>query len=239
MKRTKVLTPELKRGLLKWLAGGLVFVGIILVIAFAAAGRLDWPNGQLYGLLQVGCFLLMAAILIPIDPDLLLERSQIKDNAKKWDLVVVRVMNISANLITPLVAGLGVRFGWSAASPMPGWFTVAAAVMMVVSMLFQIWAMASNTFFSPVVRIQNDRGHTVSKGGPYRYVRHPGYLGMFFYFLSVPLLLGSWWALIPAGISLAALVLRTGLEDRTLQAELKGYPEYSGQVRYRLFPGVW
>jgi protein-S-isoprenylcysteine O-methyltransferase Ste14 len=75
--------------------------------------------------------------------------------------------------------------------------------------------------------------------GPYKIVRHPGYVGMGLSALAIPLILGSWWALIPGGIAAALIIIRTALEDKTLQAELPGYVEYTKQTRYRLIPGVW
>ena len=101
------------------------------------------------------------------------------------------------------------------------------------------WDTASNAYFSQIVRIQTDRGHKVATGGPYQYVRHPAYVGTILYELAVPVLLASWWALIPGGLNAILLVLRTALEDRTLQAELTGYADYARQVRYRLLPGIW
>jgi protein-S-isoprenylcysteine O-methyltransferase Ste14 len=101
------------------------------------------------------------------------------------------------------------------------------------------WAMVSNKFFSGFVRIQKERGHTVAAGGPYQYVRHPAYSGWVLAYLTMPLVLGSWMALIPGGLTAIALVARTALEDKTLQAELEGYQEYARQVRYRLLPRMW
>jgi len=101
------------------------------------------------------------------------------------------------------------------------------------------WGMVSNKFFSTAVRIQTDRDHTVASGGPYRYVRHPGYVGYITASFATALALGSLWALIPAGLTMCLLVVRTALEDQTLQDELDGYKEYAQQVRYRLLPGVW
>jgi protein-S-isoprenylcysteine O-methyltransferase Ste14 len=75
--------------------------------------------------------------------------------------------------------------------------------------------------------------------GPYAIVRHPGYVAASLLCLGIPLPLGSFWALIPAVISYLLLVVRTALEDQTLQAELPGYKEYAQRVRYRLVPGVW
>ena len=102
-----------------------------------------------------------------------------------------------------------------------------------------LWAMASNAFFAEGVRIQEERGHTVATGGPYRYVRHPGYVGAIVAQLATPLLLESPWAVIPSAGSAGLYVLRTCLEDRTLVEELPGYREYARRVRCRLLPGVW
>jgi protein-S-isoprenylcysteine O-methyltransferase Ste14 len=102
-----------------------------------------------------------------------------------------------------------------------------------------IWAFRVNAFLAEMVRIQNERGHTVCTTGPYRIVRHPMYVGVILTILCVPVLLGSLYALIPAGLIAALFVLRTALEDRTLQAELPGYADYAQTVRWKLVPGVW
>ena len=99
--------------------------------------------------------------------------------------------------------------------------------------------MVSNRFFSTVVRIQKDRGHTVQTGGPYRFVRHPGYASLLVSYISLPFALGSWWACIPVGVLVINLLVRTHLEDRTLHNELEGYDGYARRVRFRLVPGIW
>jgi protein-S-isoprenylcysteine O-methyltransferase Ste14 len=99
--------------------------------------------------------------------------------------------------------------------------------------------MIANTYFSTSVRIQYDRGHTVSSGGPYRYIRHPGYLGIIIYLLSTPIILGSILALIPAIVTAILFIIRTSFEDNTLKNKLEGYKEYAEKVKYRLISGVW
>ena len=99
--------------------------------------------------------------------------------------------------------------------------------------------MVSNAFFVTTVRIQTERQHTVASGGPYRYVRHPGYLGTLLLHLGVPFMLNSLWAIIPASLFVLVVIVRTALEDKALHAELSGYKEYAERVRYRLLPGVW
>jgi protein-S-isoprenylcysteine O-methyltransferase Ste14 len=131
-----------------------------------------------------------------------------------------------------------VRYSWTGGFPI----AVQIAALIVCALGYDVlfmWASASNAFFSQVVRIQSERGHTVATGGPYQYVRHPAYIGGILYELGVSVLLASWWALIASGLSATLLVLRAGLEDRTLQVELPGYADYVQKVRYRLIPGIW
>ncbi len=128
-------------------------------------------------------------------------------------------------LVLFAVAGLDAgRFGWSV---MPIAVQIAGYVALLMAMAVTYWAMAANPFLSTVVRIQDDRGHYVVTSGPYRYVRHPMYAMMFFMWPGIALELGSWWALIPAAVIVIVFVIRTALEDRTLQAELPGYAEYA------------
>ena len=101
-----------------------------------------------------------------------------------------------------------------------------------------VWATASNAFFSQIVRIQTERGHTVAAGGPYHYVRHPTYLGSILYELAVPILFSSWWSMIPSALNALLLTVRTVLEDRTLQAELPGYADYARRTP-RFLPRLW
>jgi protein-S-isoprenylcysteine O-methyltransferase Ste14 len=128
------------------------------------------------------------------------------------------------------------RFHWSD-SP---WRVCAVGyALLLVGVGITTWAEAVNRFFEPTVRIQTERGHKVIDAGPYAVVRHPSYVGGFFTAAGMALSLGSLWALVPAGLASALLVLRTQWEDQTLQAELPGYKEYTQRVRYRLIPGVW
>jgi protein-S-isoprenylcysteine O-methyltransferase Ste14 len=147
-----------------------------------------------------------------------------KENVKGWD----KVIGLLFGLFGPgmlLVAGFDERWGWSPRLAVA--VQVAAFVFVALGDVLFAWAMASNKFFSSVVRIQQDRGHTVQTGGPYRFVRHPGYVGTIVPALATPLALGSLWALIPAGLLTAVTVVRTAMEDKTLRDELAGYEEYA------------
>jgi protein-S-isoprenylcysteine O-methyltransferase Ste14 len=140
-------------------------------------------------------------------------------------------------LVRYIVAGLDQRYGWRGGWPAVA--QIAALTLCALGYALIVWATASNPFFSQIVRIQAERGHTIATGGPYRTVRHPAYAGALLYELAVPVLLASWPALIASGLNVVLLILRTALEDRTLHAELAGYADYARRVRYRLLPGVW
>jgi protein-S-isoprenylcysteine O-methyltransferase Ste14 len=124
-----------------------------------------------------------------------------------------------------ITAGLDHRVHWS--NGMSSLLFAAGLAAAVLAAALIAWAMRSNRFFSSVVRIQKDRGHTVADGGPYRFIRHPGYAGVFVFTLVIPLILGSYWALVPAAATVAVLVLRTHLEDLTLHNELDGSADYA------------
>jgi protein-S-isoprenylcysteine O-methyltransferase Ste14 len=208
----------------------------LAAILFVSAGTLDWPAAWAYLGAYLGVLLLNALVVLPRQPEMVAERGEIKENVKGWDKALSPIIGIPT-LAVFAVAGLDRRFAWS-----PEYALVIYLVALALAVLGQClfsWAMASNKFFSGVVRIQTDRGHVVESGGPYRYVRHPGYVGMIVTMLAAPLALGSLWALVPASIVTAGYGLRTALEDRTLQEELEGYKAYAQQVRYRLVPGIW
>ena len=228
------------RGLLpKIVAGGfLAFVapgGILLL----GSGRLDWWEGWAMIVLLGVTTLVSRGILILRHPDLALERIRFTEaeGAKTWDTRLMPVMAIFGPMLIWLVAGLDRR--WSASAALSPGVEIAAFVCVALTYAFSAWAMVANRFFSAVVRIQRERGHSVIRSGPYRIVRHPGYAGAMLGFLFTPVALGSMWALIPAVLTALVVVARTALEDATLQAELPGYRDYSRETRYRLLPGIW
>ena len=211
--------------------------GILLgVVLFVSAGRLDWPMAWVYvGLYFVG-ILVNGIVLGRRSPELINERGRGLRGTKSWDKVWVAI-SAPLPLIMLVIAGLDAgRFGWSS-MPLP--LAVAGLMVLVLAYAVIAWAMAANAYFSTAVRIQEDRGHRVVSSGPYRFVRHPGYVGMILMYVGAPVMLGSLWALIPGGLNGVAFIVRTALEDGTLQAELPGYSDYAGRVRYRLLPGIW
>ena len=146
-------------------------------------------------------------------------------------------MALSLSFPMVMVAGLDHRYGWSSVFPL--WLSVAGFIIITLGYAFASWALAENRFFFSVVCIQVDRGHVVCDSGPYRIVRHPGYAGNIPPLLGIVLAFGSVWTLVPAAVALIITVIRTVLEDQTLQEELPGYREYARRVRYRLIPGIY
>lgn len=228
------MTADVRRRSVRGVLKSTLFLIALAVALFWAAGRVDWLAAWVY----VGAMLFGAVLItLSLDPELLAERSAVGAGVKPWDLPLVMVMARLGPLALVLVAGLDARHGWTA--PLPLALPVLALLLLAAGYALTGWAMRVNRFFSGVVRIQSERGHTVVMEGPYRYVRHPGYTGMILTLLVTPLLLGSLWAWIPAALTVGVTVARTALEDRALRAELPGYAAYAQRVRYRLLPGVW
>jgi protein-S-isoprenylcysteine O-methyltransferase Ste14 len=178
----------------------------------------------------------MDILLLRYNPELMAERLNPPKGAKSWDRAIMSLVRIT-QLVRYIIAGLDQRYGWTVGFPVAA--QLAGLVVCVLSYALLAWAMTSNAFFSQIVRIQSDRGQTVITKGPYRYVRHPAYVGMILFEPAISMLLASWLAIIAGGLCAILIILRTALEDRTLQAELPGYVDYSHQVRYRLLPGIW
>ena len=211
-------------------------LGLFAAVIFWPAGTIDWLEGWLYfGLLTTSLFINFL-YLRRVNPEVIEHRLQLKKGTKPWDKLWA-VFFAPVFMAIYLIAGFdAVRFEWST---MPLWLWPLGLALWLPGNALFTWAMGVNPFFEKTVRIQTERGHHVIDTGPYRFVRHPGYLGFFGWSLSTPLLLGSWWAFIPALLSIAGLVIRTVLEDRTLHEELGGYREYASRVCYRLIPGIW
>jgi len=218
----------------------LVQIGFLVLIQavalFVSAWKWNWWNAWAYFGLYLVFLAFNAFILLGKHKELVEERSQIGEGAKGWDKIIGLITGTGGFAIL-ILAGLDERFGWAGSIPL--WVQIAAFVLLGLSYPLFTWAMVSNKFFSTIVRIQKDRGHTVQTGGPYRFVRHPGYASLLCSYITIPIALGSLWACIPMVLLVANLFLRTALEDRTLLNELDGYKEYATSVRYRLIPGVW
>jgi protein-S-isoprenylcysteine O-methyltransferase Ste14 len=212
---------------------GLVVMGLAL---FWSAGRLDWLAAWAALAVMFAWTVATAIVILRTNPALLAERLGPRKGAKSWDTAILSLLGM-AQLARYIIAGLDQRYGWTGGIPVS--FQIAALVVCALGYTLVVWATASNAFFSQIVRIQTERSHTVASGGPYRCVRHPAYLGALMFELAIPVLLASWASFIPSLLGAILLLLRTALEDRTLQVELPGYADYARQTSYRLLPGVW
>jgi len=215
-----------------------VLILILPLLPILITRRWGWWEAWVYAGVSIFGFVISRALAARKHPDLLAERAKFTEHpdAAEWDRILAPLVGLGGGLI-PLTAGLGALFGWSGGFS-PGLKLIALAVI-VIGYLLGSWALIANRYFSGMVRIQHDRGHEVVREGPYRWVRHPGYAGAILTYLAAPVLLDSLWALVPAVLLIVLLVIRTALEDRTLQENLPGYPEYTDQVPHRLIPWIW
>jgi protein-S-isoprenylcysteine O-methyltransferase Ste14 len=234
--QNKPMSPEIKRRILTWIRGA--FFGMIgyTALMLLSVGKWNWVWGWVYMILLTLAMAAHVIVLVPINPALLADRAGglRQPGTKRWDIWLTMIASLSFISIM-IAAGLDERRGWTGIVSIG--LHIAGILLFITGWVFFLGAMACNPFFSESVRIQKD--HQVAKRGPYRLVRHPGYFGNVIGCLGQPLLFGSLWAFIPAILTIIAFVIRTALEDKTLQKELDGYSDYVKQVRYRLIPGIW
>jgi protein-S-isoprenylcysteine O-methyltransferase Ste14 len=220
----------------KLIIGSIFSIILFGVGLFFLAGRLDYIQGWIF--LSI-CFIILIVSVFSLRKrkDLVKERRNPGPGVKKWDNLIIglyQVLLYAMIIIAILDSG---RFRWSPKFPI-GIYILSGLILTLFS-AFALWAMRVNNFFSSKVRIQKERYHQVVTTGPYQFVRHPGYAGVILIILAFALIMGSLWALIPAGLIGILFVIRTILEDRLLKEELSGYAEYARKVRYRLIPGIW
>jgi protein-S-isoprenylcysteine O-methyltransferase Ste14 len=227
--------PTMRLQTLKQLVPIFFSLAVPSLCLFGSSGQLCWSNAWILLGLYFGASI-TNTVLLWRDSALRAERRNTKAG-KSWDKPIVFIVVLLGPSATWITAGMDIRFHWSAG--MSSLAVIAGVIVAVLAAALIAWAMRSNTFFSSIVRIQKDRGHIVVSSGPYRFVRHPGYSGIFVFTLVTPLILNSRWAFVPAVVTAVATVLRTILEDRTLQQELDGYADYAHRVRYKLIPDLW
>lgn len=230
-------SPVAKRivgqGLLR-LAAFILFFGLLM---FLAAGRLDWMEGWLFLGIYAVVTVAVIVYLWRANPEVVIARSSLHRGGQAAVQRVLLVLILISFMAMFPVAGLDAgRFHWSR---VPLWVIIVGYVFFVAGMAGNVWVLQVNKFAEPSVRIQVERGQKVIDTGPYAIVRHPLYAMSFFLFVGIPLAMGSLWALVPAAICTAVIVVRTALEDRMLRSELAGYEDYTHRVRYRLIPGIW
>jgi protein-S-isoprenylcysteine O-methyltransferase Ste14 len=213
------------------------FTALWLGLLFGAAGRLDWTRAWIFVALYVVGMGITGVVVKRANPDLLEARSKWRrKDTKPFDKIFLAVF-VPLSTIQPAIAALDVvRFGHSY---MADWSLWPGIALFVPAVALMAWSMVANRHAETTVRIQTDREHKVVTHGPYRFVRHPMYVGAILMYFASALILGSEWALWTACVITALFVWRTTLEDRTLRRELPGYENFAQQTRYRLLPGLW
>jgi protein-S-isoprenylcysteine O-methyltransferase Ste14 len=207
------------------------------ICLFGSAGQLMWKRGWICTVLYLGALYTTKAILRRRNPVLLEHReTAIRTDTQPFDKIVLRVI-LSLTIVQPVVAGLdAVRFRWA---PMPLWTVFPGIGLFALSATWITCVLVNNPHAESSVRIQKDRDHSVIASGPYRFVRHPMYVGLILLHASMALMLGSMWTLVLAAMISIVFLFRTSMEDRVLRQKLPGYEEYTAVTRYRLLPGIW
>ncbi len=214
-----------------------IFAAVAAGLIFGLAGRWDLWNVWVYVGILLALSLFRDLVMYRKSPDLLKERLKPASGGRDGKLLIIFVGALVLFLLHWSVAGLDQRFHWSDHIPLVG--VVAGLAIVAIGVGFGIWPMLVNPFFSTAVRIQSDRGQQLITSGPYAIVRHPGYAGFVLALVASGMALNSLLSIIPAVIMVAVVARRTAIEDRMLQNELAGYPDYSAKVRFRLIPYVW
>jgi protein-S-isoprenylcysteine O-methyltransferase Ste14 len=209
---------------------------VLAAMIFVPAGRLDYTQGWVCLTVMVIGFSAVSAYVAKRSPSMIGRRMKAGAGTPAWDLVFVAILQLLFVAIL-VVGGLDAgRYGWTS---LPLWLQVAGLILMITAILLVGWAMGQNPHFESTVRIQTDQNHRVIQSGPYRIVRHPGYVAGIALLIGMALVLNSAWALVPAVLAAVDLVIRTSAEDRFLQENLTGYREFAKRTRYRLVPSIW
>ena len=216
----------------------LFFIVFIPLLPLVISGNWTWLEGWVYAVIYTAGFVISRILAGKRHPDLITERAKFLDHedTKEFDKILAPLLGIGG-VLALITAGLDARFGWSTGfSPS---LKILALAVILAGYALGSYALIENRFFSGTVRIQKERGQHVVSSGPYRWMRHPGYAGALLTYLGTPVYLDSWWTFLPVVFTASVIILRTSLEDKTLQEELPGYREYAGRVGCRLLPGIW
>lgn len=208
---------------------GLILVGLLL---FLPAGSFVYPNGWLFICVLFVPMLILGIVLLLKSPKLLEKRlgAKEKENTQKGVVAVSGLLFI----VGFVVAGFDYRFGWS---NVPLWVVITASVVLLVSYALYAEVMRENAYLSRTIEVQENQ--RVVDTGLYGIVRHPMYAVTIWLFLSIPIVLGSWWSLLCFLPYVAVIGIRIQNEEKVLEAGLEGYTDYKKRVKYRIIPLVW
>ncbi|NVM52279.1 MAG: isoprenylcysteine carboxylmethyltransferase family protein [Candidatus Helarchaeota archaeon] len=231
-----VTKEKLGKSGIRYIIRSLVYVILHTVIIFIAAGTINLPRVWILFSMNFGSTLVNMILLYKFNVELLNRRGKMQEGTKSWDKIILAIWLILL-FILDIIAGLDVgRFHWTYLNFN---FAIIGIILWLIAAILATWAEIVNTHFEATVRIQKDKEHQVITKGPYKFVRHPGYVAVILVHVAVPLILGSILTFIPTCFIIGLFILRTYLEDKTLQTELTGYSEYTQKTKYRLLPGIW
>jgi protein-S-isoprenylcysteine O-methyltransferase Ste14 len=216
-------------------------VGIVLIVyalpIFLPGGLRAWPAGWIFLVLWFGFWLFELAWLFKHNQALFQERMRVgATNQKRWDRLFSLLINVILFTWLLFISFDVMRFHWS---PVPAWLQIVGAMFLLGSFSIFFLTFRENSFLSPVVRLQHERGQTVISTGPYALVRHPMYAAMTLVVVGAPFLLGAWDGVLVGLIFVLVLARRAVLEERALRQELPGYAAYMERVKYHLIPYIW
>lgn len=224
MSRSKLLLTVLSR-----LISGVIMFALMF---FLPAGTWRYWQAWMYIGVLIIPMLFVLAYFMKRDPELLERRMKMREERGQQR----RIIGISVLffILGYLLPGFDIRYGWS---NMPAWVSIAAAVVMFLSYLLVFRTMQVNSYLSRIIEVAENQ--KVIDTDVYGVVRHPMYVGMVVLYVVSPIVLGSWWAVIPALVIVPVIVARILDEEKALESELAGYKEYKQKVKYRLIPFVW
>jgi protein-S-isoprenylcysteine O-methyltransferase Ste14 len=211
----------------------LIQFGVIAALLFGISGDIHWIWAWAY----FGFAILNLAVNFVVFPREIVEaRSETHKDVPRWERNITRALLV---MTFALFGGAGLDHRLDASPALPAAVQVMGLAVIAAGSALSTWAIASNRFFATQVRIQTERDHVVERGGPYQWIRHPGYAGFIVTWLALPVLLGTLWAFLPALAIAILFVMRTLFEDAFLRRKLPGYAQYSDEVRFRLIPRIW
>lgn len=213
-------------------ARAVVFFMILALLFFLPAGTVNYWQAWMWLATIIFLMLITLAYLLKNDPALLERRMRMRERrGGQQKIILVSGIFLTLSFILP---GFDVRYGWS---QMPVWVAILSNAIVILGYLMVLLVFKTNSYTSRIVEVE--AGQKVISTGPYAIVRHPMYVGSFLTYAFTPLALGSYWAFIPGLMILPVLVFRIIDEEKLLLRDLRGYPEYTQKVKYRMLPGIW
>jgi protein-S-isoprenylcysteine O-methyltransferase Ste14 len=234
MKGNPMKNTQVSQSKVIMLVGSRLIMGIpaLLLILFLPAGTVAYWEAWIYLAILLIPMSIIMIYFLKKSPEFLVRRMKLKEKEAEQKILVK--LALIPFLLAFILPGIDKRFGWS---NVPILIIVVAEILVCIGYIFVILVFKENRFASRIIEVE--KGQKVIQSGPYRFVRHPMYLGTIIMYFASPLALGSYWAIIPAIFIIPILIVRIINEEKVLTKELEGYSEYKLTTRFRLIPGIW